>query len=357
MADYNAILAAMTGQFEELAGFTPDAASDIGIRMKVLAAQVFSLQTELEALREGLFPATARGERLDLHAAARGLARKGALPSSGTLRFVRQNTAAHDILIPAGTLCQTAEGGVQVATVSDVLLPAGQLQAEGAAQSIAMGQDANVAAGRITVFCTAPQGVYGVTNPVPFTGGQEAESDDGLRARLLASYATIANGTNAAFYREQALRHEFVYSAAVIPRARGIGTVDVVVSGRGCVLSQQQIEIIGRELEQKKEICVDVAVRSPSLLQTEVLVELDARDEYGFEQTAEEVERYIREHLASLHIGQPLLCSRLNAGISGIDGVYNHTLISPAQDIHPDKDRLIVAQQLAVTRMNRQTSY
>ncbi len=356
MADYNKILATMTGQFEELAGFSPDAASDVGIRMKVLAAQIFSLQTELEALREGLFPATARGERLDMHAAARGLQRKPALPSSGVLRFYRQTTAAHDILIPAGTTCQTAEGGVQVETTCDVLLPAGQLQAEGAARSLLKGENANVAARRITVFSTAPQGVYGVTNPAPFTGGQEAEGDDALRARLLASYATIANGTNAAFYREQALGHEFVYSAAVIPRARGIGTVDVVVAGRGSVLSQQQLDAVERELQEQKEICTDVAVRSPSVLQTEILVELDAKDEYGFEQTAAEVVRYISAHLASLHIGQPLLYSRLCAGICGIDGVHNHTLRSPAADIYPAVDQLIVQATVAVTQMNKQVS-
>lgn len=352
MADYNAILAAMTGRFEELAGFSPDAASDIGIRMKVLAAQIFSLQTELDTLREDLFPTTARGERLDQHAKTRGLHRKGALPSGGVLRFYRQTTAAHDIHIPAGTVCQTAEGAVQAQTTADAILAAGQLQVEVAAQSLGVGQSANVAAGRITAFTTAPQGVYGVTNPVPFTGGQAAEQDESLRTRLLASYETIANGTNAAFYREQALGHEFVYSAAVLPRARGVGTVDVVVSGRGSVLSQPQLDAVAMALERQKEICVDVAVRSPSLLHTEVLVELDAKDEVGFEETAEAVRRYIAEHIAALHIGQPLLYSRLSAGICTVDGVYNHMLVSPSGDVIPGKDGLVVAGDIAVTKIN-----
>ena len=40
---YDEILQAMTEEFTGLAGFSPDGASDIGIRMKVLAAQLYEL--------------------------------------------------------------------------------------------------------------------------------------------------------------------------------------------------------------------------------------------------------------------------------------------------------------------------
>ena len=50
---------------------------------------------------------------------------------------------------------------------------------------------------------------------------------------MLESCRNIPNGTNSAFYREFALQYEGVYSAAVSPRARGTGTVDVYVASRG----------------------------------------------------------------------------------------------------------------------------
>ncbi len=351
MADYNEILRAMTGQFEQLAGFSPDAASDIGIRMKVLAAQIFSLRCELETLRQGLFPTTAQTEQLEMHAATRGIRRKAALPSSGMLRFYRQTHAAHDILIPAKTLCQTEGGAVQVETIADCVLPAGALSVETLAQSVQTGAETNIAAGYVTVFGTAPQGVYGVTNPTPFTGGQNAEEDTLLRERLLESYSTIANGTNTAFYYEQAMQHDAVYSASVIPRARGIGTVDVVAAGRGELLTEDALAVIEQELAKQKEICVDVAVRSPSCSTAAVTVALQARDGYGFGQVRDAVLQRIAGYFAAQRIGQPMHVSHLSAELCGVEGVYNHTLLAPAGDIPAAADQLIVLGEVTVTRM------
>ncbi|MFA9381168.1 MAG: baseplate J/gp47 family protein [Acetanaerobacterium sp.] len=352
MADYDAILRAMTDRFTELAGFSPDAASDIGIRMKVLAAQIFSLQSELESLREGLFPTTARAERLDLHAQTRGLVRKAALPSTGVLRFFRQTQAVYDILIPAGTVCQTEGGAVQAETTTECVLAAGQLYADAPAQSVQTGAGANVAADHVTVFATAPQGVYGVTNPAPFEGGQDAEGDEGLRERLLASYHTISNGTNAAFYYAEAMKHDFVYSASVLPRARGIGTVDVVAAGRGIPLAQQELDLIGEELARKKEICVDVAVRAPVLCPVDIAIALRPLDEYGFEGVQAAVEQHITEYIRDRKISEPLLLSQLSGSLCAMDGVYNFRVTNPAQDVAAEADELITLGELAVTRMS-----
>ena len=65
METYDAILARMKEKFQELSGFSADDASDVGIRMKVLAGEVFSLWNGLEWLKRQAFPATAMGEYLE----------------------------------------------------------------------------------------------------------------------------------------------------------------------------------------------------------------------------------------------------------------------------------------------------
>ena len=82
---YEEILQAMTEEFTGLAGFSPDGASDIGIRMKVLAAQLYELWLKTERLQEEMFPQTAQGEYLDMHGETRGILRREAAPSVGTL--------------------------------------------------------------------------------------------------------------------------------------------------------------------------------------------------------------------------------------------------------------------------------
>ena len=45
-----------------------------------------------------------------------------------------------------------------------------------------------------------PIGVVQCTNPAAFSGGCDAESDEALRGRVLASYQRLPNGANAAYY-------------------------------------------------------------------------------------------------------------------------------------------------------------
>lgn len=181
-------------------------------------------------------------------------------------------------------------------------------------------------------------------------------TSESLRERLLASYSTIANGTNAAFYYEEAMKHDFVYSVGVIPRARGIGTVDVVAAGKGRLLSEDCLALIAQDLAGKKEICVEVAVRSPSLVVTDVIIDLHAKEEYGFDETKAALEAYITEYIASLKIGEPLLVSRLCAGICALDGVHNHKVTSPVQDITAAADELIVLGSVTINRMAQPTA-
>ena len=53
---YNEILERMNDKFEELSGYSPDRASDIGIRIKLLAGELYSLCTEIDGIKKQMFP-------------------------------------------------------------------------------------------------------------------------------------------------------------------------------------------------------------------------------------------------------------------------------------------------------------
>ena len=65
MESYNNILSRMQTSFKNLAGFDPDDASDIGIRLKVLAGEIFSLYSEFNYIKNQIFIQTSTGENLD----------------------------------------------------------------------------------------------------------------------------------------------------------------------------------------------------------------------------------------------------------------------------------------------------
>ena len=232
MESYGSVLERMQQTFQELAGFSADDASDLGIRLKVLAGEVYSLLNGVEWLKNQMFPQTAQGEYLMMHAAQRGLSRKSATPSSGTLVFGRSGTLPYDVLIPKGTVCAVSgEAGPRFETTQDITLPAGAQTAQGPAVSQQGGKESNAAAGTVTLLLTPPAGVETVANPQAFTGGADEETDEELRKRLLKSYEVLPNGTNAEFYRSYVVQYDGIQSASVLPRADGSGTVAIYAAG------------------------------------------------------------------------------------------------------------------------------
>ena len=93
----------MQSRYEELTGMKADDASDIGVRLKILAEQLAMLKGQLEEVKRQTFAQTACGEALERHAAARGLSRKPASFARGEVVFSRTVPAAEDIVIPKGT--------------------------------------------------------------------------------------------------------------------------------------------------------------------------------------------------------------------------------------------------------------
>ena len=66
MESYEEILERMKNKFTELSGSNVNDDSDIGIRMKVLAGEIFSLQNNVNWLKNQMFAQTAVGEQLTI---------------------------------------------------------------------------------------------------------------------------------------------------------------------------------------------------------------------------------------------------------------------------------------------------
>jgi len=118
----------MRGAYAQASGWEPDAVSDTGLKLRVLAGELYRFGARLEWLERQAFPQTADGEGLDMHGAQRGVARRGSRKAQGVLAFSRYIPISFDLVIPKGTLCASSgEEAVEYETTEEGILAAGEV--------------------------------------------------------------------------------------------------------------------------------------------------------------------------------------------------------------------------------------
>lgn len=341
---YDTLLGRMQEKFFSLTGCQADDASDIGIRLKVLAGELAALLQNGDWLYRQVFPQTAEGQALELHAQQRGLSRKGAAPAKGSLTFSRRFPLAYSVPIPAGTVCAVpGSGGPRYVTSEAAQLAVGSTSVTVPAQAQEAGAGHNTAANTVQVLVTPPAGIQYVDNPVPFVGGADAEDDLALRQRLLESYRCVPNGTNAAFYLDRALAHEGVYSASVVPRARGTGTVDVYIAAQGGPPEEALRQQLQEELNRLREIAVDVQVKPCETVEVKLYAYVTPAAGYSMDQVRASCLAAWRGYFLGLKIGQPVLLAAAGDVLYHLPGVKNYSM-----QLQLCADRFLTQTQLAV---------
>lgn len=344
MESYKEILEKMKNKFTELSGVGIKDDSDVGIRMKVLAGEIFSLQNNVQWLKNQMFAQSATGTQLEYLALERGIYRKTAIKSSGTVKFLREVALDYDLEIPSGTICATnGTNSVRVKTTQDAVLNAGDLSVTVEAESEDGGTSQNVGIGKIKIMITPPSGITSVTNEDAFVGGLDAETDEELRERLIDSYKNISNGTNSAFYKAQVLKHDGIYSASVIAKERGVGTVDIYAAAKGGVPSDDLIAEIQEEISEIRELNVDIKVNKAEVVQIPVAIDIAVKNGYSFAEIEELCEAKVTEYFNSLKIGDSFFMAALGSKIYSVPGVENYYMVSSVTT-----DRPMTSKQLAV---------
>ena len=321
----------MLACFGEETGLEPREGTDLSARMYALAAQVYALYVQADWVTRQAFPQTAEGEYLDYHAQLRSLERKPALPAQGTV-------------------CMTA-GLVRFATTQAAVLPAGELTVDVPVQALEPGTAGNVSAQTVVSMAVAPMGIASCTNPQAFAGGADGEGDEELRARILDTFRRLPNGANAAFYEQGALSFDQVAAAAVIPKPRGLGSVDVIVSTLAGTPGEELLEQLQDYFEQRREIAVDVQVKAPTPVTVNVAVQVKAKGGWDKTQVLDQVEETLESWFDGKLLGQDVLLARLGSLIYGCDGVENYAVSAPAADLAVDADELPVLGTLSVEEM------
>ncbi len=331
---YEQILARMESVYQVEAGFVPEQMSDLGIRLRVLAGELYNLQSGMLWLKRQAFPQTASGEYLEDHAAQRGLTRKGASSASGMLTFSRSKALNYAVTIPKGIICALeADPAIRFITTEEAVLPANLTAVSVKAVAEQGGGAYNAAAGTITQMITPPIGMEAVINEAAFTGGTGAENDEQLRKRLLHQFLNRSNGTNKAFYTNFVSSYDGVYSANTVAVNGEIDSVVVYVCGKDGIVPSELRAQIQEDINAIKEINVRAAVLNAAEKAIGLTCAVTPAPPYTLAEIKEECEALLGAYITELHIGEKFVAAQAMQNLMNAGLICNYKLSSASVDV------------------------
>ncbi|ECM1814054.1 baseplate J/gp47 family protein [Salmonella enterica subsp. enterica serovar Newport] len=305
------------------ADITPD--SDYFVRASSVASVAEGLYQHQAWVVRQIFPDTSDSDYLALHARTRGLKRKPPTTAKGLAGI----SGSPGSVLPAGS--QIRGERLAVTTTADVKLTAGT--ADVPVTAVQSGVSGNLDTQVMAELVSAPMGINGRVVVKSLVGGTDEESDGELLDRLLDIIRRPPAGGNRYDYRRWAMEVPGVSSAWVYPIRRGAGTVDIAITSAGGLASDEIIRNVQAHIDDVRPVTArNALVLSPQLRRVDFDVIVKAEG-VTMEQLRPDVERTIRDAMARIAPGQPLIRSNIETLISLLPGVTDRTIVTPVANV------------------------
>lgn len=304
MESYECILKRMEEAWREQSGCEAESVSDIGLRLRVLAGEIYRKQGEMEWLRRQAFPATADGEQLEMHGAQRAITRREATRAVGTITFTRYIPISFDLLVPKGTVCASSgDEAVEYETTEDVTLAAGEVAVTAPAQAMEPGERGNAAESAINTLVTPVTGIQYASNRVAFTGGAEREEDESYRERVARAYVRPVVYGNGAYYEEIARSVPGITSAQAVADEENPGTVQVYLWGVGAAPDADTLALATAELNRKKALGATLVVQAATSKKVNLFLRVQVPEGVDFVAVRTDVEEALESWMSTRQVG------------------------------------------------------
>ena len=330
------ILARLPANYEKFEG---SAIYDLFAPISMEFAEVYlSLGTILDLA----FIVNSRGAYLDFHGIDRGIPRRKATKSLGSIKF----TGVSTIKVLKGTIVSTTPSNIseQIRFITDedvtLSLSSGSFIGTVNITAVKIGKIGNVVTNTINNLISLVPGITTVTNAAAISGGSDREDDLSYLARILSQIRTPSRAGNIEDYKQWAkAASEYVGKVGIDPLRKDensgtaqAGTVGVyILNADGGTPSASLIKIvqdyIGPDAEGKGKapIGANPYVAAASFKQIHVKVNITSLA--GFIETDVQnfVEEAIQKYLNNLEIGDNVLYHTLGSVINGVNGVQSIT--------------------------------
>ena len=318
-------------------------AGEGGLLNIILAPGAYVFWEALQALRAQVpisFVDETSGAYIDKAAAAYGITRKPGTPARVDVTFT--GTAA--AVIPAGTMCVTADG-LGFATDEVLTLDEG---GSGTVSATAdeIGAVYNVPAQAIVSTQESVSGVSAVTNAAAAAGGTDQENDAALFARLDAYRKTPPTSGNDRHYHQWALEVNGIGAASVIRCWDGPGTVKVIVADMELrPVEEDKVDEVAAYIETQRPVTAEVTVESAAGVGVQVAVTVETDGTVSKSDTEQTLTDRLADYLGTLafQTGAEVVYNRVLAIVMGLDGVTDCsglTLNSGMANVSLDADEV-----------------
>ncbi|MCA3413835.1 MAG: baseplate J/gp47 family protein [Roseomonas sp.] len=297
------------------------------VLVRAIAIASHELHSHIEWAALQILPDTAEDEVLARHAAIWGITRITATAALGSVTF----TGTPGAVVPANTELRRGDDA-RFLLAADVTIAGGGSGTGNVAARVA-GAAGNSQAG-ISLALVAPVAGIAPSATVAAGGlaaGADAESDAGLRARLLQRIQSPPAGGASNDYVTWALAVAGVERVWVYPNWLGAGTVGVAfVTTGGAIPAAPLVAAVQAALDARRPVTAAVTAFAPATQAVALTIDL-AVDTAAIRAAvlAELADFFVRE----AEPGGTIRVSRISAAISGALGEVAHLLVAPAADI------------------------
>ncbi|MDF5810885.1 baseplate J/gp47 family protein [Pseudomonas aeruginosa] len=245
----------------------PDAAvgsdSDNFVRAAGVGAAIEGVYQHQAWLYRQIWPDTADPDELEHHAANRGLKLKPAVAAVGSVTL----TGTKGLWLAPGQALRHNASGAGLVTTASVTLGDGPTAVSVVALESGAAANGLQGAGTLT---SPPLGVDSGARLATLTGGVDAETHAELLARLLDLMQHPPAGGTVHDYRRWALAVPGVTLVIVLPRRRGVGTVDLVITSADGLPSEDTLDAVRNHLDNVGPVGADWQVHAPQLLNVDL---------------------------------------------------------------------------------------
>lgn len=302
--------------------------SVLGVIGRIAAGLAHGAHGHLAYVADQVLPTTATGIYLEQHASIRGLARKAATFAAGTATF----SGLAGSSVPLGTRLQRADGAEYELTAAVAIGASGS--AAGAIEAVLPGSGGNSLAGASLTLQSAVAGVVPTVTVVALEGGEDEETDEQLRARLLAVWRSRPEAGTESDYVSWALEVPGITRAWAFGRTPTLGAVTVYVVADGntptIAPTSAQLDQVRERINLRRPVTARAHVVAPALAPVDLSIRVSPDSTAVRAAVAASLQEALERDAAP---GATIRRSRLAQAIADAPGEEWHELAAPAGDV------------------------
>lgn len=313
----------------------------------------------LRSVLNNMFLTHASGPWVDLKAADYGKKRKEAKKTRGLVTLTRMDDQGEAVKIEKGHVFKTIKDlngeELRFFVLEASVLQKGARSVDVLVEAEKEGSRYNVPQGQITRSLTFLNGIECISNGPDWIvqEGSDTEDDAGLINRCLRSWSELA---------QRAIEDTYINTAEAVPgvlfaqadctHPRGQGTVDVIVTGTAGAATDALLDAVRVAVDKIAGPYDNILVKSSITVAQDIEVIITTGDGLADDEVKHRVEAILTELLA-VRKGRKfneLTRSDINLAIrTGYNGASNAVIVTPAQDVMLDKDKVITLGAVSVT--------